>query len=211
MSGCNRTTSSLSHRDSSRHVGRTGTRRPPVTGRRSFTVRRFGLILALTLGVVGGLLGSGPVWAQTPSTPSTPSDPTQQQPGQPPQGQQPQEQAPQQPASPTPEPGLLTPTEQRQLLQQYQQQQPLGPPVTPATPPSTTLPPWTPPVPPAPSQTNVPTPFPGFGRPGYVGAPGLTMPGLLPPTVTTIRGAALEFHPTARLAEGRPMLAAICP
>jgi hypothetical protein len=171
-----------------------------VTGRGSFTVRRFGLILALTLGGVGGLLGPGPVWAQTPS-PSTPSDPTQQPPGQPPQGQQPQEQAPQQPASPTPEPGLLTPTEQRQLLQQYQQQQPLGPPVTPATPPSTTLPPWTPPVPPAPSQTNVPAPFPGFGRPGYVGAPGLTMPGLLPPTVTTIRGATLEFHPTARLAE----------
>jgi hypothetical protein len=27
------------------------------------------------------------------------------------------------------------------------------------------------------------------------------MPGLLPPTVTTIRGATLEFHPTARLSE----------
>src|SRR4026209_1234976 len=117
MSGCNRTTSSLSHRDSSRHVGRTGTRRPPVTGRGSFTVRRFGLILALTLGGVGGHLGPGPAWAQTPS-PSNPSDPTPQPPGQPPQGQQPQEQAPQQPASPTPEPGLLTPTQQRQPLQQ---------------------------------------------------------------------------------------------
>jgi hypothetical protein len=64
-----------------------------------------------------------------------------------------------------------------------------------------TIPPWTPPVPPAPSQTNIPAPLPTFGGPGYVGAPGLTMPGLLPPTVTTIRGATLEFHPTLRLAE----------
>jgi hypothetical protein len=154
--------------------------------------------LSLVLVVVSGLVGSGPVWAQTPTTPS---DPTQQQPGQPPQGQQPQEPSPQQPPSPTPEPGLLTPAEQQQLIQQYQQQGPLGAPITPATPPSVTIPPWTPPVPPAPSQTNVPAPFPTFGRPGYVGAPGLTMPGLLPPTVTSIRGATLEFHPTARLAE----------
>src|SRR4026207_843418 len=150
MSGCNRTTSSLSHRDSSRHVGRTGTRRPPVTRRGAFTVRRLGLILALTLGGVGGLLGPGPVWAQTPS-PSTPSDPTQQPPGQPPQGQQPQEQAPQQPASPTPEPGLLTPTEQRQLLQQYQQQQALGPPGVP--------PPPSPPAPPSPRRRRRPRRF----------------------------------------------------
>lgn len=75
-------------------------------------------------------------------------------------------------------------------------------PVTPATPPSTTLPPWTPPVPPAPSQTNVPVPYPGFRAPGAPGAvggvPGLTIPGAFAPTVTTVRGALLEFHPTAR-------------
>lgn len=80
-------------------------------------------------------------------------------------------------------------------------QQPLGPPVGPATPPSTTLPPWTPPVPPAPSQTNVPAPFPGLGAPGFVGVPGLTLPGAFAPTVTTVRGATLEFHPTTRLSE----------
>ena len=72
-------------------------------------------------------------------------------------------------------------------------------PPTPATPPSTTLPPWTPPVAPPPSQTNVPAPYPGFGAPGTVGGiPALTVPGAFAPTVTTVRGALLEFHPTAR-------------
>jgi hypothetical protein len=143
------------------------------------------------------------VWGQTPSTPSgpTPQQPGQSQPGQPQSGQQPQEASPQQPPSPAPEPLQITPAEQQQLIQQYQQREPLGPPITPATPPSMTIPPWTPPVPPAPSQTNVPAPLPGLGGPGYIGAPGLTMPGLLPPTVTTIRGATLEFHPTLRLSE----------
>jgi hypothetical protein len=146
--------------------------------------------------VIGGLAGPGVVSAQTPA-PSTPSAPSQQQQPQP--GQQPEEQAPQQPQAPVPQPGQATPAEQ--LLQQYQQPTPLGPPTSPGTPPTMTLPTWTPPVPPAPSQTNVPTPFPAFGEPGYVGAPGLTMPGLFPPTVTTIRGATLEFHPTLRLSE----------
>jgi len=73
--------------------------------------------------------------------------------------------------------------------------------VTPGTPPSTTIPPWTPPIAPAPSQTNVPAPFPGAagtpGTPGFTGrTPGLT--GAFAPTVTTVRGALLEFHPTAR-------------
>ena len=56
---------------------------------------------------------------------------------------------------------------------------------------------------PAPSQTNVPAPFPGTGAPGgpgFVGVPGLTIPGAFAPTITTIRGATLEFHPTLRLA-----------
>ncbi len=91
-------------------------------------------------------------------------------------------------------------------LQQYQIQQPGRPPLTPATPPSTTLPPWTPPVPPAPSQTNIPAPFPGTappqpGGPGFVGVPTFTTPGAFAPTVVGIRGATLEFHPTLRLAE----------
>jgi hypothetical protein len=165
-----------------------------VTGRLFLRPRRFGLILVF----VGGLAAPSTVLAQTP-TPSTPTDPTQQQqtPQQP--GQPAQEPTPQQPAVPTPEPGQATPAQQ--LLQQYQQPQFLGPPTSPATPPSMTIPQWTPPVPPAPSQTNVPTPFVGPGQPGYVGAPGLTMPGLFRPQVTTVRGATLEFHPTARLAE----------
>src|SRR5215510_10527925 len=133
MSGCSQTTSSLSHRDSSRHVGRTRSRRPPVTARLFLVACH---LILLVLVVVSGLVGSDPAWAQTPTTPS---DPTQQQPGQPPQEQQPQEPSPQ-PPSPTPEPGLLTPAEQQQLIQQYQQQGPLGAPITPATPPSVTIP-----------------------------------------------------------------------
>ena len=67
------------------------------------------------------------------------------------------------------------------------------------------MPPWTPPTPPAPSQTNIPAPLLGpggpGGAPGFVGMPGLTIPGAFAPTVTTVRGATLEFHPTLRLSE----------
>lgn len=67
------------------------------------------------------------------------------------------------------------------------------------------MPPWTPPTPPPPSQTNVPAPFP-YGTPGAPGAPvggipNLTMPGAFAPTVVAVRGALLEFHPTARLSQ----------
>lgn len=123
--------------------------------------------------------------AQTPTTPPAES------------GQQPAQPPPSQPAQPTPaEPPTIP-------LLQFPIQQPGRPPVTPATPPSTTIPPWTPPAPPAPSQTNVPAPFPfatpgAPGAPGVGRAPGLTLPSAFAPTVTTIRGALLEFHPTAR-------------
>ena len=130
------------------------------------------------------MLGGATVsWGQTPTTP--------------PAGQSQESQAQSQPAQP----------EQQQMpLQQYQIQQPGRPPLTPGTPPSTTLPPWTPPVPPAPSQTNIPAPFPGTAPPvpgggGFVGLPGLTIPGAFAPTVARIRGATLEFHPTARVSE----------
>lgn len=61
-------------------------------------------------------------------------------------------------------------------------------------------------MPPAPSQTNIPAPFPGSsppvpGGPGFVGIPTLTLPGAFAPTVATVRGATLEFHPTLRVAE----------
>ena len=107
-----------------------------------------------------------------------------------------------------PQPGQPSPTEPQQVPpQQFPIQQPGRPPLTPAMPPSTTLPPWTPPVPPAPSQTNVPSPFP-FATPGgatpatggFSSFPNLTVPGAFSPTVRTIRGATLEFHPTARAA-----------
>lgn len=57
-------------------------------------------------------------------------------------------------------------------------------------------------MPPAPSQTNIPAPFPVLA-PGteQVGVPGLTIPGAFRPTLTTVRGAVLEFHPTLRVAE----------
>jgi len=132
-------------------------------------------------------------WAQTPTTP--PADPSQQ-PGQAPSGSQPAQ----------PQPGAQ-PVEQ-QLQQFYPFQQPGRPPATPATPPSTTIPPWTPPVAPAPSQTNVPAPFPfatggaPAGAPGLLGGgPGQGVPGLFAPTVANFRGTALEFHPTLRLSE----------
>lgn len=135
-----------------------------------------------------GLLGGAPgaAFAQTPAAPSDPSQP--QQPGQP-QGQQPTEPAPPAATDPTTIP-----------LRQFPVQDPGRIPPTPATPPSTTLPLWTPPVPPPPSQTNVPAPYPGLGTPGAFGggAPGLAVPGAFAPTLTTVRGALLEFHPTAR-------------
>lgn len=126
--------------------------------------------------------------AQTPTTP-------------PAEGQPPAETQPAQPPATQPVPQQIP-------LQQFPIQQPGRPLVTPATPPSTTIPPWTPPVPPPPSQTNVPSPFP-FATPGLPGGapgtpaaiggiPNLTLPGAFAPTVTTIRGATLEFHPTAR-------------
>ena len=121
----------------------------------------------------------------------------------PPSSQSQESQPPAQPAQSEQPPAPLQP---QAPLQQYQIQQPGRPPLTPATPPSTTLPAWTPPVPPAPSQTNIPAPFPGTappvpGAPGFVGVPGLTLPGAFAPTVAQIRGATLEFHPTARVAE----------
>jgi hypothetical protein len=182
----------LFHNDSSNgEVGKLGEPR-------GVNVARLSRVLVLSLALVAA--GSVPAVAQTPSTPPS-TDPTQQQPG-PTQGQETQ------PTTPTPAP----PTEQPQqvpLYQQYPIQQPGRPPITPGTPPSTTLPPWTPPLPPAPSQTNVPAPLPipvpgapGLpGTPGYVGIPNLTLPGAFAPTVTTVRGATLEFHPTARLSE----------
>jgi hypothetical protein len=157
-------------------------------------------VIALSLVFLGTAAGSA--LAQTPSTPST--DPTQQQPGQPQQPGSSQEQGQQ--TTPTPP----TPTEPQQVpLQQYPIQQPGRPPITPGIPPSTTLPPWTPPLPPPPSQTNVPAPLPipvpgapGLpGTPGYVGVPSLSLPGAFAPTITSVRGATLEFHPTARVSE----------
>jgi hypothetical protein len=76
-------------------------------------------------------------------------------------------------------------------------------------PPATTLPPWTPPLPPAPSQTNIPAPLPvpvqgapGLpGTAGYTGIPNLSLPGAFSPTITSVRGATLEFHPTLRASE----------
>lgn len=121
--------------------------------------------------------------------------------GQTPPSGQPQESQPQAPPAPP-----AQPEQQQAPLQQYQIQQPGRPPLTPGSPPSTTLPAWTPPVPPAPSQTNIPAPFPGTappvpGAPGFVGVPGFTVPGAFAPTVARIRGATLEFHPTLRVAE----------
>ncbi|MGH7383636.1 MAG: hypothetical protein ACREKG_00555, partial [Candidatus Rokuibacteriota bacterium] len=131
------------------------------------------------------------------------------QPGQPQPEQQPgQPQPEQQPSAPPPV--APTPPPQQVPVQEYPIQAPGRPPVTPATPPSTTLPPWTPPVAPPPSQTNIPAPFPAYTpgapgaplpQPGYVGRPGLTIPGAFSPRTATVRGALLEFHPTLHLGE----------
>jgi hypothetical protein len=183
----------LFHNDCSNgEVGRLGEPR----GR---SAARLSRAITLSLVLLGG--GAGSALAQTPSTPSP--DPSQQQSTDPTQQQPPQTQ----PTTPSP----ATPTEPQQvpLYQQYPIQQPGRPPITPGTPPSTTLPPWTPPLPPAPSQTNIPAPLPipvpgapGVpGTPGYVAVPTLTLPGAFAPTITTVRGATLEFHPTLRASE----------
>ena len=167
-------TSSSSHSDCSDGGANPGARLP-----RTWVT----LLLTLALSVAW----SAPVtWAQTPTTP--PSDPNQPQP----EGtQQQQQQAP--PTQPPPTDPTVVP------LQQFPIQAPGRPTVTPGIPPSTTIPPWTPPVLPAPSQTNVPAPFPlGGGPPGFVGGGLVGGPSAFAPTVTSIRGAALEFHPTLR-------------
>lgn len=188
MPGCNRTTSSLSHRDSSRLDGT----KAKAESTRSRALVAFALVTALS--VAGGFASE--VAAQTPppppstdpSTPVSPSDKPQSTEGQ---------------TRPQPEsvpPGL----EPQAPLQQYLIQQPGRPLVTPATPPGTTLPPWTPPAPPAPSQTNLPAPLFVPGAPGgapAAGIPGLTIPGAFTATTTTFRGGTLEFHPTLRLSE----------
>lgn len=62
-------------------------------------------------------------------------------------------------------------------------------------------------MPPAPSQTNLPVPFPFASpgapgaAPGTLGGPAFTTPGAFAPTVATVGGAALEFRPTLRLGE----------
>jgi hypothetical protein len=179
----------LSHNDSSRsNVGQ------GVGGRRAAALSFFFVATWLVLGIFA--VGSPVAFAQTPG--GAPSDPGQQ-PGQ--TQPQPQTGPTQQPTQqPTP-----SPAEQLPLQQEFQIQQPGRPPITPATPPSTTIPPWTPPTPPAPSQTNVPAPFPypggAPGAPGVVGIPNLVIPGAFGGRVTTVRGATLEFHPTARVSE----------
>lgn len=163
----------MSHNDSSRPAdGFDG------NGRRTPALARL-LLVAAVAASIGGLTGSAS--AQTPSTPSS-------------------EPATQTPAQPAPEQQPLTP-EQQIPQQPYLLQQPGRPPITPATPPGTTIPAWTPPVAPAPSQTNIPAPFVG-GAPGAGGpfvAPGI--PSAFAPTVTTLGRATLEFHPTLRLSE----------
>jgi hypothetical protein len=148
------------------------------------------------LALTASLLLAGPLGADA-QTPTTPPSESGQQPGQTQPGQTEQQQ-------PTPVPPAPSEVQPGPLLQ-FPIQQPGRPPVTPAAPPTTTIPPWTPPTPPAPSQTNVPAPFP-FAAPGAAPAPGVpgfpgytpAATGLLAPTVTTVRGALLEFHPTAR-------------
>jgi hypothetical protein len=141
-----------------------------------YLLRSFFILAALIVVFSGAYIAS----AQVPAPPPAASEPSQQEP---------------QPAPPSP-------PQPQPPLQQYPIQQPGRPSLTPAEPPSTTIPPWTPPLPPAPSQTNIPAPFPILGPgAGQVGVPGLTIPGAFRPTLGTVRGAALEFHPTLRVAE----------
>ena len=152
---------------------------------------------ALAFVLLAGFGGASQGWAQTPSSPPAES-------GQQPSQGQTQEAPPA--TTPTPAtPPAVPPVTPEQLLQQYPLQSPIGPPISPASPPGTKMPPWTPPTPPAPSQTNIPAPLLGpggpGGAPGFVGVPGLTIPGAFAPTITTVRGATLEFHPTLRLSE----------
>src|SRR5260370_27267534 len=86
ISGCNRTTSSLSHNDCSNgEVSGLG-------GPRGRTAARLSRVITLSLVLLGG--GARSALAQTPGTPST--DPSQHQPG------QSQEQGQNQPTPPTP-------------------------------------------------------------------------------------------------------------
>ncbi len=187
MPGCNRTTSSLSHSDSSSQDGR------KAEGTRSRALLAFAFASALS---VSGVLASE-VAAQNPPPPPSTDPSTPVSPSQKPQGTETQPS----PAPPeTVQPGL----EPQAPLQQYLIQQPGRPFNTPTGPPSTTLPPWTPPAPPAPSQTNLPAPLyvPGAAGGAPVGGiPGLTIPGASSATTTTFRGATLEFHPTLRVSE----------
>ena len=187
MPGCNRTTSSLSHSDSSSQD----------SGKAEGTRRRALLAFALASALsVSGVLASE-VAAQTPPPPPSTDPSTPVSPSQKPQGTETQ---PSQPQPETVQPG----TEPQAPLQQYLIQQPGRPLNTPTAPPSTTLPPWTPPAPPAPSQTNLPAPLyvPGAAGGAPVGGiPGLTIPGAFSATTTTFRGATFEFHPTLRLSE----------
>ena len=165
------------HRDSSKRA----VSRSESGGRRRAALAAG--FFAAALAVTGESFSVRTASAQTPTTPSEPA----QQPGQ---------TQPAQPSQPIAEPQQLP-------IQQFQQPlQPGRTPLTPASPPTTTIPLWTPPVPPPPSQTNVPGPFPFSGAPGSPGTlggiPNLTIPGAFSPTVTTVRGAAIEFHPTAR-------------
>ena len=187
MPGCNRTTSSLSHSDSSSQDSR------KAEGTRRRALLAFALASALS---VSGVLASE-VAAQTPPPPPSTDPSTPVSPSQKPQGTETQQSQPQ---PETVQPG----TEPQAPLQQYLIQQPGRPLNTPTAPPSTTLPPWTPPAPPAPSQTNLPAPLyvPGAAGGAPVGGiPGLTIPGAFSATTATFRGATFEFHPTLRLSE----------
>lgn len=149
-------------------------------------------VFVLAFVLLAGFGGASEGWAQTPSTPPSES-------GQQPKPGEPQETPP--PTTPTPATPSLPPVTPEQLLQQYPQPSPIGPPISPASPPGMKMPPWTPPTPPPPSQTNIPAPLLGPGAPGFVGVPGLTIPGAFAPTIATVRGATIEFHPTLRLSE----------
>src|ERR1700731_4162034 len=131
MPGYNRTTSSLSHRDSSRLDGTKGKAESP----RSRSLVAFALATALS--VAGGFASK--VEAQTPPPPPSTDPSTPVSPSEKPQGtDKPQSTEGQtRPQSESVPPG----TEPQAPLQQYLIQQPGRPLVTPATPPGTSLPP----------------------------------------------------------------------